>query len=127
MNTLDFLLEGLIYEAVLLYYRDPLKCLARNSNGVEGPTATYNENKKSEYTRFSKDPGSWVAHQRHLVRATRRVGSVLTACRKLLVHPHQASRVMMMIPPLPPPPFAYGQRQQCVGEPAGEVMVLPFE
>ena len=45
MNTLDFLLEGLIYEAVLLYYRDPLKCLARNSNGVEGPTATYNENK----------------------------------------------------------------------------------
>ena len=46
MNTLDFLLEGLVYEAVLLNYRDPFKCLARNSNGVEGPTATYNENKK---------------------------------------------------------------------------------
>ena len=46
MNTRDFLLEGLIYEAVLLYYRDPFKCLARNGNGVEGPTATYNEDKK---------------------------------------------------------------------------------
>ena len=23
--------------------------------------------------------------------------------------------------------FAYGQRQQCVGEPVGEVMALPFE
>ena len=48
MNTLDFLLEGLIYEAVLLYYRDPLKRLARNSNGVEGTTATYNENLKKK-------------------------------------------------------------------------------
>lgn len=46
MNTLDFLLEGLVYEAVLIYYRDPFKCLARNSNGIEGPTATYNEYKK---------------------------------------------------------------------------------
>jgi hypothetical protein len=46
MNTLDFLLEGLVYEAVLLYYRDPFKLLARNSNGIEGPTATYNEIKK---------------------------------------------------------------------------------
>ena len=43
VNTLDFLLEGLIYEAVLLYYPDPFKFLARNSDGVEGPTATYNE------------------------------------------------------------------------------------
>ena len=40
MNTLDFLLEGLVYEAVLSNYRDPFKCLARNSNGKEGPTAT---------------------------------------------------------------------------------------
>ena len=40
MNTLNFLLEDLIYEAVLLYYRHPFKCLARNSNGKEGPTAT---------------------------------------------------------------------------------------
>jgi hypothetical protein len=30
-------------------------------------------------------------------------------------------------PPPPPPPFAYEQRQQCVDEPAGEVMALPFE
>jgi hypothetical protein len=30
--------------------------------------------------------------------------------------------VMMMVSPL-----FYGQRQQCVGEPAGEVMALPFE
>jgi hypothetical protein len=29
--------------------------------------------------------------------------------------------MMMMMP------FAYGQRQQCVGEPVGEVMALPFE
>jgi len=42
MNTLNFLLEDLIYEAVLLYYRHPFKCLARNSNGKEGPTATRN-------------------------------------------------------------------------------------
>jgi hypothetical protein len=35
--------------------------------------------------------------------------------------------MMMMMPPPPPPPFVYGQRQQCVGEPAGEVMALPFE
>ena len=46
MNTLDFLLEGRMYEAVLLYYRDPFKCFACNSNGIEGPTATYKENKK---------------------------------------------------------------------------------
>ena len=46
MNTLDFLLEGLVYEAVLLYYRDPFKRLACNSNGKDRPTATYNDNKK---------------------------------------------------------------------------------
>ena len=45
MYTLDFLLEGLIYEAVLAHYWDPFKSLARNSNGIEGPTATYNDNK----------------------------------------------------------------------------------
>jgi len=47
MNTLDFLFEGVVYKAVLLYYRDPSKCFARNSNGKERSTATYTENKKS--------------------------------------------------------------------------------
>jgi len=35
--------------------------------------------------------------------------------------------VMMMMMMMMLPPFAYGERQQCVGEPGGEVMTLPFE
>lgn len=42
MNFLDVLPKGPIYEAVLLYCRDPYKFLARDSNGIEGPTSTYN-------------------------------------------------------------------------------------
>jgi len=125
MNTLDFLLEDLIHKAVLLHHRDPFKCLARNSNSIERPTATYSENIKSEYTRMR---ATEVAYQRRPVRAARRVENVPTACHKLLVRPHQALRVMMRLLLLPPPPPpGCMRRQQYVGGPADEVMALPFE
>jgi hypothetical protein len=59
MNPLYFLLEDLVHKAVLLHYWDPFKCLARNGNGIERPTATYTENIKSECIQGdSKDANS---------------------------------------------------------------------
>lgn len=43
--ALNFLLEGVVHKAVLFHHRNPFKCLARNGDRIERPTATYTHNK----------------------------------------------------------------------------------
>ena len=49
MDSLNFLLEDFIDQTVLLYHWDPFKRRARNSNCVEGPTATYTKAQVDTY------------------------------------------------------------------------------
>lgn len=64
MYTLNFFLEDLIHKTVLLHHWDTLKCLARNSNRIERPTATYFESEYNKHETALRGCGQLVVEWR---------------------------------------------------------------
>ena len=95
-------LEGLVHKAVLFHHWDPFKRLARNGDGIERPAATYDQKTVNIKGPRIRAAASWVAHPKRPVRVARRFENALTACRKLLVRSHQASRVVPLLSSPPP-------------------------